>query len=96
MNEINTREVAWKLLTEFTPSESLGKHALAVQDCSLFMFQTGCCHGLAAVGAEAFVYRALFFLHCFRSRLFCALPSAIVCHCMLYGASAPPQAGCTL
>src|ERR1700721_3157854 len=31
MNEINTREQAWELLTEFTQSESLRKHALAVE-----------------------------------------------------------------
>jgi hypothetical protein len=36
------------------------------------------------------------FLHLFRSRLACALPSAFVCHCMLYGASSPPQASGTL
>jgi hypothetical protein len=47
------------------------------------------------VSGEAFVYRACF-LHLLRSRLACALPSAIVCHCMLYGASAPPQASGTL
>jgi predicted hydrolase (HD superfamily) len=33
MNEINTREAAWELLTEFTQSESLRKHALAVEAC---------------------------------------------------------------
>jgi predicted hydrolase (HD superfamily) len=33
MNEINTREAAWALLTEFTQSESLRKHALAVEAC---------------------------------------------------------------
>ena len=32
MNEIN-REAAWSLLTEFTQSESLRKHALAVEAC---------------------------------------------------------------
>ncbi len=32
MNEIN-RETAWNLLTEFTQSESLRKHALAVEAC---------------------------------------------------------------
>jgi predicted hydrolase (HD superfamily) len=32
MNEI-TREAAWNLLTEFTQSESLRKHALAVEAC---------------------------------------------------------------
>jgi putative nucleotidyltransferase with HDIG domain len=32
MNEIN-REAAWQLLTEFTQSESLRKHALAVEAC---------------------------------------------------------------
>jgi predicted hydrolase (HD superfamily) len=32
MNEIN-REAAWNLLTEFTQSESLRKHALAVEAC---------------------------------------------------------------
>jgi hypothetical protein len=30
---INTREAAWQLLTEFTQSESLRKHALAVEAC---------------------------------------------------------------
>ncbi|HEY6768347.1 MAG TPA: HAD family hydrolase [Candidatus Sulfotelmatobacter sp.] len=33
MNEIPTREAAWQLLTEFTQSESLRKHALAVEAC---------------------------------------------------------------
>ncbi len=33
MNEIITRETAWALLTEFTQSESLRKHALAVAAC---------------------------------------------------------------
>jgi predicted hydrolase (HD superfamily) len=33
MNEIITREAAWELLTEFTQSESLRKHALAVEAC---------------------------------------------------------------
>jgi putative nucleotidyltransferase with HDIG domain len=33
MNEIITRESAWQLLTEFTQSESLRKHALAVEAC---------------------------------------------------------------
>jgi predicted hydrolase (HD superfamily) len=33
MNEIITREAAWALLTEFTQSESLRKHALAVEAC---------------------------------------------------------------
>ena len=33
MNEVNTREAAWELLTEFTRSESLRKHALAVEAC---------------------------------------------------------------
>jgi predicted hydrolase (HD superfamily) len=33
MNEINRREAAWQLLTEFTQSESLRKHALAVEAC---------------------------------------------------------------
>jgi len=33
MNEINAREAAWELLTEFTQSESLRKHALAVEAC---------------------------------------------------------------
>ncbi len=33
MNEIHTREAAWELLTEFTQSESLRKHALAVEAC---------------------------------------------------------------
>jgi predicted hydrolase (HD superfamily) len=32
-NEIVTREAAWELLTEFTQSESLRKHALAVEAC---------------------------------------------------------------
>jgi hypothetical protein len=96
MNEIKTREAASELLTEFTQSESPRKHALAVEACGLFMFQVGMRPWVSGAGAEAFVYRALFFLHCVRSRLFCALPSAFVCHCMLYGASAPPQAGCTL
>ncbi|MFZ1131319.1 MAG: HDIG domain-containing metalloprotein, partial [Terriglobales bacterium] len=30
---MNERETAWCLLTEFTPSESLRKHALAVEAC---------------------------------------------------------------
>jgi predicted hydrolase (HD superfamily) len=33
MSEIGTREAAWDLLTEFTQSESLRKHALAVEAC---------------------------------------------------------------
>ena len=33
MNEVITREAAWELLTEFTQSESLRKHALAVEAC---------------------------------------------------------------
>ncbi len=33
MHEINAREAAWRLLTEFTQSESLRKHALAVEAC---------------------------------------------------------------
>jgi predicted hydrolase (HD superfamily) len=33
MNSIATREAAWQLLTEFTQSESLRKHALAVEAC---------------------------------------------------------------
>src|SRR5450755_3538374 len=33
MNDLNTREAAWQLLTEFTQSESLRKHALAVEAC---------------------------------------------------------------
>ncbi|HYM77810.1 MAG TPA: HD domain-containing protein [Candidatus Dormibacteraeota bacterium] len=33
MTEISTREAAWNLLTEFTQSESLRKHALAVEAC---------------------------------------------------------------
>jgi predicted hydrolase (HD superfamily) len=33
MNQINNREAAWQLLTEFTQSESLRKHALAVEAC---------------------------------------------------------------
>jgi predicted hydrolase (HD superfamily) len=33
MNEPITREAAWELLTEFTQSESLRKHALAVEAC---------------------------------------------------------------
>src|SRR3984957_14750542 len=33
MSEIRTRESAWQLLTEFTQSESLRKHALAVEAC---------------------------------------------------------------
>ena len=31
--EINSRDAAWRLLTEFTQSESLRKHALAVEAC---------------------------------------------------------------
>ena len=78
----STREVACELPTEFTQSESLGKHALAVEDCSLLMFRTGTRSRVRGAGAEVFLYRACF-LQRFRSRLFCALPSAIVCHCML-------------
>jgi predicted hydrolase (HD superfamily) len=33
MSEIITRDAAWELLTEFTQSESLRKHALAVEAC---------------------------------------------------------------
>jgi predicted hydrolase (HD superfamily) len=33
MNASHSREAAWKLLTEFTESESLRKHALAVEAC---------------------------------------------------------------
>src|SRR5271165_3100851 len=33
MNETDKREAAWQLLTEFTQSESLRKHALAVEAC---------------------------------------------------------------
>ena len=33
MNEVITQEAAWQLLTEFTQSESLRKHALAVEAC---------------------------------------------------------------
>src|ERR1051326_8802092 len=33
MNDSNKREDAWQLLTEFTQSESLRKHALAVEAC---------------------------------------------------------------
>ena len=33
MNGINAREAAWNLLTEFTQSENLRKHALAVEAC---------------------------------------------------------------
>ena len=33
MTEIDTREAAWSLLTEYTQSESLRKHALAVEAC---------------------------------------------------------------
>src|ERR1700679_3506482 len=33
MNDGNSREAAWELLTEFTQSESLRKHALAVEAC---------------------------------------------------------------
>jgi predicted hydrolase (HD superfamily) len=33
MNQLNNREAGWQLLTEFTQSESLRKHALAVEAC---------------------------------------------------------------
>jgi len=33
MNKTDKREAAWQLLTEFTQSESLRKHALAVEAC---------------------------------------------------------------
>ena len=33
MDETNNRKAAWQLLTEFTQSESLRKHALAVEAC---------------------------------------------------------------
>src|ERR1043165_7468556 len=33
MNASHRREAAWELLTEFTQSESLRKHALAVEAC---------------------------------------------------------------
>jgi predicted hydrolase (HD superfamily) len=33
MDRLHTRQAAWELLTEFTQSESLRKHALAVEAC---------------------------------------------------------------
>lgn len=33
MHKLTTRDAAWELLTEFTQSESLRKHALAVEAC---------------------------------------------------------------
>jgi predicted hydrolase (HD superfamily) len=47
MNEIKTREAAWQLLTEFTQSESLRKHALAVEACL-----RACARKLASGSAE--------------------------------------------
>ena len=47
MNEVNTREAAWELLTEFTQSESLRKHALAVEAC-----MRACARKFAAGSAE--------------------------------------------
>jgi predicted hydrolase (HD superfamily) len=47
MNEVNTREAAWGLLTEFTQSESLRKHALAVEAC-----MRACASKFAAGSAE--------------------------------------------
>jgi predicted hydrolase (HD superfamily) len=46
-NLINTREQAWELLTEFTQSESLRKHALAVEAC-----MRACARKFAAGRAE--------------------------------------------
>ena len=48
MSEIN-REAAWNLLTEFTQSESLRKHALAVEACMRACSRK---HGDGSPGAE--------------------------------------------
>jgi predicted hydrolase (HD superfamily) len=47
MNEVNTRDAAWELLTEFTQSESLRKHALAVEAC-----MRACARKLAAGSSQ--------------------------------------------
>jgi predicted hydrolase (HD superfamily) len=47
MNEIHNRDAAWQLLTEFTQSESLRKHALAVEAC-----MRACARKLASGSAE--------------------------------------------
>src|ERR1051326_1604686 len=47
MNDSNKREDAWQLLTEFTQSESLRKHALAVEAC-----MRACSHKFGDVSPE--------------------------------------------
>jgi predicted hydrolase (HD superfamily) len=63
-----TREAAWALLTEFTQSPSLRKHALAVESCvRAYGEQEAARLGLTASDAEAFInlYSATGLLHDF-------------------------------
>lgn len=66
--EAHNREAAWKLLTEWTASESLRKHALAVEACVVACGETEADrHGLAGEEREAFIglYSTTALLHDF-------------------------------